>query len=136
MILDLRSSHAHRAGHPAGSRWAIRPRLAEAAAGAKGPLHIFAADPTVAALAAADLAELGRAEVALIAGGMAEWRAAGLAIEATPDRPSDAEAIDYLWFVHDRHDGNLDASRAYLAWEEGLIAQLDAEERAAFALSA
>jgi hypothetical protein len=49
-------------------------------------------------------------------------------------KPADGDAIDYLWFVHDRHDGNLDAARRYLAWEQGLIAQLDAEEKAEFDL--
>jgi len=34
--------------------------------------------------------------------------------------------------VHDRHTGNRDAAKQYLAWETGLIAQLDAEEKAAF----
>jgi hypothetical protein len=56
-------------------------------------------------------------------------------VAAGPESPSREEAIDFLWFVHDRHDGNLEASRAYLAWEQGLIAQLDAQERAAFTLA-
>ena len=43
-----------------------------------------------------------------------------------------AEAIDFLFFVHDRHDGNLDAARTYIAWETGLVAQLDAAERDEF----
>ena len=65
---------------------------------------------------------------------MAAWRAAGLPVEATPDLPADAACIDYLFFVHDRHDGNKEAARRYLAWETGLVAQLDAQERAAFRL--
>ena len=60
---------------------------------------------------------------------------AGAALEATPDTPGPEQAIDFLFFVHDRHDGNLESSRRYLAWEQGLIAQLDAAERAAFVLS-
>lgn len=70
-----------------------------------------------------------------MAGGQAALAAAGAAMEATPDSPSDEEAIDFLLFVHDRHDGNLEASRRYLAWEQGLLAQLDPDERAAFRLS-
>jgi len=50
---------------------------------------------------------------------------------ATPDDPPDAECIDYLFFTHDRHSGNLAAAQAYLDWETGLVAQLDAQERAA-----
>lgn len=48
--------------------------------------------------------------------------------------PSDAECIDYLFFTHDRHDGNKAAARQYLAWELGLVDQIDADERAMFRL--
>jgi hypothetical protein len=34
--------------------------------------------------------------------------------------------------VHDRHDGNKEAARQYLAWETGLLGQLDPQERAGF----
>jgi hypothetical protein len=66
--------------------------------------------------------------------GLAAWQQAGLPVEATPDSPTDAECIDYLFFVHDRHDGNKEAARRYLAWETGLVPQLDAQELAAFRL--
>jgi hypothetical protein len=42
--------------------------------------------------------------------------------------PPDPDCIDFLFFVHDRHDGNKDAARRYLEWETGLIAQLDHDE--------
>ncbi len=54
--------------------------------------------------------------------------------EARTGAPSDGEAIDYLYFVHGRHDGDKAAMRAYLAWEQGLVGQLDAQERATFDL--
>ncbi|NNE87203.1 MAG: hypothetical protein HKN27_03925 [Silicimonas sp.] len=38
------------------------------------------------------------------------------------------------WFAHGRHQGNRDASRLYLSWEKGLVAQLDDQERAEFLL--
>ncbi|HUP94494.1 MAG TPA: sulfurtransferase, partial [Burkholderiales bacterium] len=60
------------------------------------------------------------------------WTAAGYPTEATPDLPSDAECIDYLFFVHDRHAGNREAMKQYLAWETGLIAQLDDQDRKLF----
>ena len=60
------------------------------------------------------------------------WRAAGLPVVATPDDPPDADCIDFLFFTHGRHEGNAEAARQYLAWEIGLIAQLDAQERGAF----
>ena len=95
---------------------------------------LLADEPEVAGLAAVDLAELGL-EARLLDGGMAAWRAAGLPIETSPDRPAPEAAIDFLRFVHDRHDGNLEASRQYLAWEQGLVAQLDSEERTEFRLA-
>jgi len=36
--------------------------------------------------------------------------------------------------IHDRHDGNLESAKRYLEWEQGLMAQLDDEERAVFQL--
>jgi 3-mercaptopyruvate sulfurtransferase SseA len=98
-------------------------------------LVLLADDPGIAALAAIDLAALGYKDVRLLDGGLQGWCDAGLPIESSPDCPSPDEAIDFLRFVHDRHDGNLEASRQYLAWEEGLVAQLDAEERAEFRLT-
>jgi hypothetical protein len=40
--------------------------------------------------------------------------------------------VDFLFFTPARHDGNAEAARQYLAWEIGLIDQLDAQERGAF----
>jgi hypothetical protein len=47
---------------------------------------------------------------------------------STEHIPADSECIDFLFFVHDRHDGNKEAARRYLEWETGLIAQLDEDE--------
>jgi rhodanese-related sulfurtransferase len=135
-LLDLRASRDYRESHAEGSRWAIRPRLAEALTGEPRAVNLIADDAEIAALAAIDLAELGIGEVRLVEGGLAGWRASGLPVQSTSDSPADEEMIDFLWFVHDRHDGNLDSSRRYLAWEQGLIAQLDAQERGEFALAA
>jgi hypothetical protein len=85
-------------------------------------------EPDVVSLAACDLGESG-AHVLLVQGEEASWRASGLPIVSAPQNPPDADAIDYLFFVHDRHDGNLDAARRYLAWETGLVPQLDEQER-------
>jgi rhodanese-related sulfurtransferase len=128
-LLDLRGSLDFRAGHLAGARWAIRPRL-----GGLDPARPVALVGTaeVVALAARDLRAAGHADIRHVAGDPAVWRASGLAVEAMSDDPPDATAIDHLFFVHDRHDGNLDAARRYLAWEMGLVAQLDPAERAEY----
>jgi rhodanese-related sulfurtransferase len=135
-LIDLRPSMQFRAGHVPQARWSIRPRLAADAKGETRQIVLVADDPALAAWAAAsELAGRSPAPL-LLESGMAAWRDAGLPVEATPDLPADAECIDYLFFVHDRHDGNKEAARRYLAWETGLVAQLDAQERAAFRLPA
>jgi hypothetical protein len=91
---------------------------------------VLVGDADVVAVAARDLA----APAVRLAGDADAWRAAGLAVVATPDEPADAERIDHLFFVHDRHDGNAEAARRYLAWETGLVAQLAPDERAVFRL--
>ena len=67
-------------------------------------------------------------------GGLPAWTAAGYPVTATSDSPPDKACIDYLFFVHDRHDGNKAAARQYLAWETNLVSQLDALEVASFRL--
>jgi 3-mercaptopyruvate sulfurtransferase SseA len=93
-------------------------------------------EPASGALAAIDLAEAGAHDVCLIAGGYQAWCDAGLPIEASPDRPADSDCIDFLFFTHGRHDGNAEAARQYLAWETGLLDQLDAQERGVFRIAA
>ncbi|SEU13707.1 rhodanese-like domain-containing protein [Variovorax sp. OV084] len=133
-VIDLRGSMQFRAGHIPQARWSIRPRLAADVKSETRQLVLVADDAALAAWAAAsELAGHSPAPL-LLAGGMAAWRAAGLPVEATPALPADSDCIDYLFFVHDRHDGNKEAARRYLAWETGLVAQLDAQERAAFRL--
>ncbi len=129
-ILDLRPSADYRAGHIPGAVWTVRPRIGRLAG--QGACVLVADDPGIAALAAVDLAEAGAGEMSLLDGGMAAWRAAGLPLETTSDLPPDGERIDFIAFTHGRHDGDAAASRQYLAWEIGLVDQLDAQERAVF----
>ena len=136
LALDLRGSMTYRTGHAAGARWATRARLAQ-------DLHGVPHDTTLvligdadgddpADLATADLLALGYRDVRRLQGGFKAWRDAGHAVRQGADTLPDARCIDYLFFVHDRHDGNKAAARQYLAWETGLIAQLDAQELATF----
>jgi rhodanese-related sulfurtransferase len=132
--IDLRPAMTFRQGHIARAIWSIRPRVA-ALANRSIATVLVADEPGVAALAALDLREAGGADIRRLAGGLADWRAAGLPIVATPDHPADADCIDFLFFVHGRHDGDAEAARQYLAWETGLLAQLDPQERGAFRVS-
>jgi rhodanese-related sulfurtransferase len=136
--VDLRASAAYRNGHPAGARWSIRPTLVAALSDAdrSGRVVLLAESTGVAALAALDLRDAGFNDVSIARDGLGTFREAGYAIESTPAIPADHERIDYLFFVHDRHEGNLDAARAYLAWETGLIAQCAPDELQHFRIDA
>lgn len=131
-IFDLRPSMSYRAAHIPNSRWGIRPTLAAAANGLHTELVLVADDPDVARAAAVDLLEAGHEEVLLLDGGLEAWTRAGYSTESTTDTPPDQECIDYLFFVHDRHAGNREAMKQYLAWETGLIAQLDEQDKGLF----
>lgn len=130
-LLDVRASTKYRAGHIDGATWAVRPRIAQLVANDNHQVVIVADDAASAALAAG---ELGATNARWLAGDLGAWADAGLPVAATPDLPIDADSIDYLFFVHDRHDGNREAARRYLAWETGLIARLDDSERSSFRL--
>jgi rhodanese-related sulfurtransferase len=132
------SSAAYRQAHPAGAVWAIRPRLDKlpAAVLAANQVVVFAEDAVVGGLAALDLAEAGKRTVALAVGNVDAWRAAGIAVAASGDVPSDADRIDFLFWNHDRHEGNFDSMRAYLRWETELPPRIDADGTAGFRVGA
>ena len=136
-IIDLRPSLAYRQGHIAGAIWSIRPRLG-AAAGAGKTVLLVAEEAAIARLAATDLGEAGCTDVRLLAEPPEAWVAAGLPIATSPAEPPDAARIDFLFFTAKRHEGTAEAAEAarqYLAWEVGLIHQLDAQERGTFPIA-
>lgn len=133
---DLNYSMNYRRAHVPGTRWSTRTRIAADVRKVTGPLVLICDDIGVAQLAVRELAAAGRSEVKLLDGGLAAWTKAGFPTEASAENPPDAECIDHLFFVHDRHAGNKAAMRQYLAWETGLLAQLDAQERAEFQVKA
>jgi rhodanese-related sulfurtransferase len=130
--IEIGASLNFRKAHIPGSRWSIRPRLAEVARNMQVTLVLVADNPDIARLAALDLTEAGATDVRILTGGLAAWTKAGYPTDASPGVPPDAECLDHLFFVHDRHAGNREAMKQYLEWETGLIAQLDPEEKAAF----
>lgn len=132
VLVDLRTSGSFRKAHAKGACWSIRPLLDHLAGVAGKRVFLFADEPDVAALAAVDLGAAGAAEVLFVHAGLTGWQQAGLDIVQGDASPTSSEAIDFLIFVHDRHDGNLESSRRYLEWEQGLMAQTDEAERAEF----
>ena len=135
LLVDLRPSMQYRLGHIKSAIWSVRPQLYQLAEKLKGhSVILLADDQNTAHLAAIDLKELGVQELYVNTQQLADWKAENLPIEETPNNPPNAQCIDYLFFVHDRHDGNKAAARQYLAWEMNLLAQIDEKEKAAFKL--
>jgi rhodanese-related sulfurtransferase len=132
---DLGASMDYRKQHVPGSLWSTRSRLVRDAGNDKTVI-LITPNAEVAQAAAIDLRESGIMNVRLLEGGQLAWTQAGYELESSPTVPEDVECIDYLFFVHDRHLGNRDAMKQYLAWETGLIAQLDDQDRGLFRMGA
>jgi rhodanese-related sulfurtransferase len=133
-IIDLRPSMSYRKEHIACAVWSIRPRAA-AIAHTKKTMVLFADDPDIAALAALEFTEAGARDVRMLAGGHEAAKAAGLKVASTPADPADADCIDHLFFTAGRHEGDEAAARQYIAWEIGLVDQLDEAERRSFRIA-
>lgn len=128
-LLDASRAFDYRAGHIDGAEWVTRARLDVARWKASERLIVTGRERALVDGVARELRASGVANVDTLTGEPARWRRAGLAVVGTPAVPPDEACIDHLFFVHDRHDGNLDAARRYLEWELGLIKQLDEQER-------
>lgn len=130
LVLDASPSMDYRKAHIDGAVWVTRPRLDRLGADTTQAVLVTGRDPVLIEGVRADLDSMGFSDVRSCAGSPGVWADAGFEVVSTPDEPPDDQCIDYLFFVHDRHAGNLEAARQYLAWETGLIDQLDAQERA------
>jgi rhodanese-related sulfurtransferase len=135
-VFDLGPSMGYRKAHIPGSRWSIRPRLAKDASGAQLPVILVAPDENLARLAATELADAGIRDIRVLRDGISGWCKNGHATASSAAIPPDSECIDYLFFVHDRHAGNREAMKQYLAWETGLMAQLHEQDKSVFRLPA
>ncbi|MFV0295884.1 MAG: rhodanese-like domain-containing protein [Hyphomicrobiaceae bacterium] len=133
-LIDIRPSMSYRDEAIPGSTWTLRSKIGSALADPSKPVVLVAASPELAALAALDLTEAGVGHVSVLTGGMEGWKAAGNPVAPSPDTPSDAECVDFVFHTLGRNEGNLDAARAYLAWETDLVNQMDEAERASFRL--
>ena len=122
-LVDLRHSQAYRQLHITHAIWANRANLGRIPK--DKPLILCADRPDVAQRVAQELQAMGHSVQGQIRAGVDTWREAGLALASSPQVPTDDQCIDFLFFVHDRHDGNLESAKRYLEWEQGLMAQLD-----------
>lgn len=124
-ILDVGRSMDFRDAHIEGAVWSCRPVLDDALAKlSKSPKVILVSKDGVAAkLASIDVQSASDAPVAVLAGGMDAWVASGKPTASSSD-PKDEACIDYLFWAHDRHQGNQVAMNTYLDWEQDLPRQL------------
>lgn len=127
---DYRRSHAE------GAIWVSRARLGRMPSRIlhASKIVVFSEDGQLARLVAQDLAEISKAEVAVVRGGLSAWRDSGLPLASSPGDPPDGERIDNLFWNQDRTNGNLAHSRAYLAWEEDLPRQIEVDGASGFRL--
>ncbi len=127
-VLDVGHSMDYRQAHIDGAIWCCRPTIKDTVAKLpKSDKIILTSNDGVAAkLASIDLQNARDAPVAvlaILAGGTDAWIAAGKPTVSSSD-PKDDACIDYLFWAHDRHQGNQVAMNTYLDWEQDLPRQL------------
>ncbi|WP_119166258.1 rhodanese-like domain-containing protein [Algihabitans albus] len=129
VLLDASSGLDYRDAHVEGALWVTRARLNRLDLPKDGSIVVTGRSRALIAGVIKDLRAMGYARLDAVQGTPSSWQAAGLTLVETADVPSQEDCIDHLFFVHDRHDGNFEASRRYLEWELGLLDQLDLQER-------
>jgi rhodanese-related sulfurtransferase len=136
LVVDLATSLQYRAGHVPGAWFAIRSRLADSLARLpSAPTIVLTSDDGVLArLAAPELQALIDAKVRVLEGGTVAWRAAGLPLAHGLENLAD-ECDDVFWRPYDRDQGAEQAMSDYLAWEHGLIEQIERDGTLRFRVS-
>lgn len=121
--------------HPIKALWVNRSRLDDFTQqwNNAAQVLIFAEDIALARGVAKDLKE-AQVNAYVVTGGAEQWHAAD--IQTSSKSVPDAQRIDYLFWLHDRHDGNAQASAAYIAWEEDLPRQVGDHRNARFRIRA
>jgi len=137
VILDIRPSANYRHKHLKNAKWCSRRNLDKLLSNhQKSTAVVLISDDEIEVqLAASDLIEMGYSSTRYLADFSARATVLGLDCVSTPDVPPNEDRIDYLFFVHDRHDGNKEAAKQYLAWEINLLSQLDELETSAYCLA-
>jgi len=140
LVIDLDTSLRYRDGHVPGAWFAVRanlaktiPELLKKQTGA-ARIVLVSPDGEIAALAAPEAAAVsGGLPVAVLAGGMAGWRAAKRAIETGHVRMADPP--NDVWYrPYDNKEDVEAAMRRYLDWEVDLVAQVKRDGDAQFAV--
>ncbi len=134
-VVDTDMSEGYVKDRMPGALWGNRARARELldALGSPARILLYSMHESRARLMARELSDLTDIPIAILEGGREAWLAEGRALEATPPGAlADEARIDFLFWVHDRHLGNDQAARDYLAWEESLPAQIEADGDAGY----
>lgn len=123
-LIDLRPSMEHRKKRVRSSTWSIRPRLLKDVDSLSLSPLLLVPDFSIAHCAIEELHQYG-IEARFVLDAPDFWESGDIEIEHEAEHPALEDCIDYLFFAHDRHSGNKDAAREYLAWELGLIDSMD-----------
>lgn len=129
-VVDVGISKPYGKGHIPGAWHAVRSRLKENLGKLPSTeLLVFTADDAILARhAAAEVATLGR-QTAVVGGGNAAWKAAGLAMETGQERMLDEP--DDIWLApRERKSDREKYMRDYLSWEIDLVNQMRTDDDA------
>lgn len=137
-LIDLASSSEFLAGHIVGARFAIRARLA----GGIGKLEhkpymvLTSPDGVLASFALPEASLLWRANLRVLAGGTAAWRASGRKLESGFDCDRALDPPEDLWHAPSSFfGGGKPAMQEYIDWETGLIERIRHEPGLRFEIS-
>ncbi len=137
LIIDLARSIDFRAGHIPHAIWGVRGRLdALLAAHVQARLVVLTSpDGALARFAFEEVKALTKAEVVVLAGGTAAWRASGHPVTVDRTNPPDEACIDFYLRAYDRNSGVEEAMNAYLTWEIDLVNEIQRDGTIVFGVS-
>jgi rhodanese-related sulfurtransferase len=137
-VIDLARSIDFRAGHIEHAIWGVRGRLGSIVAKLTSARRIVLTSPdgVLARFAHAEVKEMTKAEVLVLDGGTAAWRAAGKPVVANRADPPDDACIDFYLRAYDRNSGVEEAMNAYLTWEIDLVNEIQRDGTIAFGVAA
>jgi rhodanese-related sulfurtransferase len=138
VIVDLARSIDFRAGHIPHTIWGVRGRLAAVVPQQRSARRIVLTSPdgALARFAYEEAKALTKAEVLVLEGGTAAWRAAGHPVVADKTNPPDDACIDFYLRAYDRNSGVEAAMNAYLTWEIDLVNEIQRDGTIAFGVAA
>ncbi|MBD1587448.1 rhodanese-like domain-containing protein [Pseudomonas typographi] len=136
VVLSADRSAGYQQVRPHNAQWVNRARLdgLRKQFGAGRKWLVFAENIALARGVVKDLLDQ-KLEAYVVTGDAGQWRSAAIASDSRVEVPDDLR-IDYLFWLHDRHDGNAEASAAYIAWEEDLPRQVGDHANARFRIRA